>query len=137
MQYFGLSGVLVEALNLEFCCGPLSKAVASFVKPKLISVLMVKGCSSSMGPPLRWSRLTSPLPRLVVHVKFQFACITTSKIGGQLLLAFTSSNVLRSNRYVFPFAAQVQIWLNSGLSLKLVFSDLLYYLSDTWPSLAT
>ncbi len=41
-----------------------------------------------------WAKQLTRLPCLVVNVKFQFVYTTSSKIGSQLLLASTSSNVL-------------------------------------------
>ncbi len=41
-----------------------------------------------------WANQLTRLPCLVVYVKFQFVYTTASKIGSQLLLVSTSSNVL-------------------------------------------
>ncbi len=41
-----------------------------------------------------WTNQLIRLPCLVVCVKFQFVCTTTSQIGSQLLLTSTSSKVL-------------------------------------------
>ncbi len=43
-------GALVIYKKIETCCISFSKAVESVVKPRLVLLLLVKRCSSSMGP---------------------------------------------------------------------------------------